>query len=223
MGDFTERTPRLQLADLRENYKRDTLGEASCHSNPIEQFSQWFREAKAAEIKEPNAMTLSTAGADGRPSGRIVLLKELEDNGFVFYTNYKSRKSAELKANPFAALTFLWAELERQVRVEGLVQSVSREQSVNYFKGRPRGSKLGAWVSEQSKVVPGRQVIEAKLTEIEQRFAGSEDVPTPEFWGGFRLEPETVEFWQGRTNRLHDRIQYRRKGESAWLIERLWP
>jgi pyridoxamine 5'-phosphate oxidase len=222
MGDFTERTRRLGLAELHENYKRDRLDERNCDSNPIEQFARWFEQAKSIDIKEPNAMTLSTAAPDGRPSARIVLLKELDD-GFVFYTNYKSRKSAELKANPFAALTFFWVELERQVRVEGVVNPVSRDRSIDYFRTRPRGSKLGAWVSEQSKVVANRQAIEDKMAQIEARFARTEDVPTPEFWGGFRLVPDLIEFWQGRPNRLHDRLQYRRNGESSWLIERLWP
>ena len=222
MGDFTKRTPPLDLASLRENYKRDTLDERNCRTNPIEQFTRWMTEAKAADLKEPNAMTLSTVAPDGRPSGRIVLLKELDEFGFVFYTNYKSRKSAELKTNPFASLTFLWTELERQVRVEGSVDLVSREQSEKYFGGRPRGSQLGAWVSEQSKIVNNRQAIESRLTEIEARFEGK-DVPTPEFWGGFRVVPDAVEFWQGRPNRLHDRILYRRKSEGEWGIERLWP
>lgn len=222
MSDFTERTHRLSLENLRENYTLAGLNEADCDSNPIMQFEKWFKQAQAAEMKEPNAMTLATATADGHPSARIVLLKEVSDLGFIFYTNYGSRKAQDFHSNPKAALTFYWAELERQVRVEGKVEKVDRAKSEAYFKGRPRGSKLGAWVSKQSKMVNGRMPLEARLNEIEARFADQEDVPAPEFWGGFLVVPEMLEFWQGRPNRLHDRIVYRRS-EFGWTLERLWP
>jgi pyridoxamine 5'-phosphate oxidase len=211
------------LADLRENYKRDKLDETHCDSDPIRQFAKWFVEARASALPEPNAMTLSTATADGRPSGRIVLLKQFDEDGFVFYTNYNSRKSDELAANPHAALTFYWAELERSVRVEGTVEKVGRETSERYFARRPKGSKLGAWVSKQSQVVAGREPIEKRLGELEAEYAGTDEVPAPGFWGGFRVLPEAIEFWQGRPNRLHDRLRYRKAADSQWRIERLWP
>lgn len=211
------------LADLRENYKRDKLDEVHCDGSPIRQFAKWFVEAQAARLPEPNAMTLSTATPDGRPSGRIVLLKQFDAEGFVFYTNYGSRKSNELNGNPFAALTFYWAELERSVRVEGRVSKVGREQSERYFARRPKGSKLGAWVSKQSEVVDGREPIEKRLKELETQYAQTEDVPAPDFWGGFAVQPDSIEFWQGRANRLHDRLRYRAVPGSEWALERLWP
>ncbi len=211
------------LCDLRENYKRDQLDESHCDASPIRQFGKWFVEARAAKLPEPNAMTLSTATIDGKPSGRIVLLKQFDDEGFVFYTNYSSRKSEEINSNPHAALTFYWAELERSVRVEGSVEKVERGMSERYFARRPKGSKLGAWVSQQSEVVDGRQPIEKRLAELEQQYANTEEVPAPEFWGGFRVVPESIEFWQGRQNRLHDRLRYRKAGSEEWRLERLWP
>ncbi len=212
------------LAGLRENYKRGELDETHCDSSPIRQFAKWFVEARSARLPEPNAMTVATATPDGKPSGRIVLLKQFDDDGFVFYTNYGSRKSLELNNNPFAALTFYWAELERTVRVEGHVEKVAREMSERYFAGRPRGSKLGAWVSRQSEVVDGRNPIEERLNELEAQFAGTDNVPAPEFWGGFRVRPDSIEFWQGRPNRLHDRLRYRKPENTGdWILERLWP
>ena len=198
------------------------MTEHNCETNPIVQFERWMKDAQAADLKEPNAMTLSTASPEGRPSGRVVLLKEVSDIGFVFYTNYTSRKSQELETNPYASLTFYWGELERQVRVEGRVQRVSREESEAYFRTRPRGSRLGAWASHQSTVLPGRAPLESRLRELEREYAETE-IPAPEFWGGYCVWPEEIEFWQGRPNRLHDRLRYRRKGEYAWLIERLSP
>jgi pyridoxamine 5'-phosphate oxidase len=211
------------LADLRENYKRDKLDETHCDASPIRQFAKWFLEAQAARLGEPNAMTLSTATPDGRPSGRIVLLKQFDEEGFFFYTNYGSRKSNELNSNPQAALTFYWGELERSVRVEGSVRKTSREQSERYFARRPKGSKLGAWVSKQSEVVSGREPIEKRLQELQAEYAGTDDVPAPPFWGGFCVDPATVEFWQGRPNRLHDRLRYRKAANGGWTLERLWP
>ena len=199
------------------------FGKENCETNPIVQFEKWFIESQTIESKEPNAMTLSTATAEGRPSARVVLLKEVSDAGFVFYTNYSSRKARDLETNPSCALTFYWSDLERQVRVEGKAVRVDRQQSEAYFRSRPRGSKLGAWASHQSEPITGRQMLESKLSELEARYAGVEDIPVPEFWGGYRVIPERIEFWQGRPNRLHDRILYRRKGETEWIIERLSP
>jgi pyridoxamine 5'-phosphate oxidase len=199
------------------------LNETNCHTNPIQQFQAWFRDAQAADLKEPNAMALATATPDGKPSGRIVLLKEVSEFGFVFYTNYHSRKGRELETNPNCALTFYWAELERQVRVDGRAQTVSREKSEAYFRGRPKGSRLGALASAQSEILPSREPLETRLAELEATFSDTDNVPLPEHWGGYCVRPDTIEFWQGRTNRLHDRIRYQRKGEEEWLIERLSP
>lgn len=223
MGDSAERTHRLSLADLREEYQLGGLSEAHCETNPIVLFERWIKQAQAADLKEPNAMTVATATSDGRPSARILLLKEVSDFGFVFYTSYTSRKAKEIETNPFAALTFYWAELERQVRVEGLVRRVSREQSEAYFRTRPKGSRLGAWASHQSEVLNGREPLEERLQELEKKYSGTDELPVPEFWGGYRVAPDVIEFWQGRPNRLHDRLRYRRNGESTWIIERLSP
>lgn len=223
MGDFTERTPVLSLAELREDYRRGGLSDGDYETNPIELFGRWMKEAQVAQLKEPNAMTLATATAEGKPSGRVVLLKEVSDIGFVFYTNYTSRKGQEIKTNPFAALTFYWAELERQVRVEGRVEMVSREKSEAYFRGRPKGSRLGALASRQSEKLPSRAPLEARLLELERHYAHTDDIPVPEYWGGYCVVPEAIEFWQGRTSRLHDRLLYRRNGEYEWVIDRLSP
>lgn len=223
MDDSACQIHRLSLANLRDDYGRAPLSEQSCDTNPIGQFERWFRDVQAADIKEPNAMTLSTATAAGRPSARIVLLKEVSDLGFIFYTNYTSRKAQELEANPFAALTFHWVELARQVRVEGRTQKVPPEQSAEYFRSRPKGSRLGAWASHQSQVLPSRDALDAKWEQLQEHYADIEDVPVPEFWGGYCLVPETIEFWEGRPNRMHDRIRYRRNGETAWTLERLSP
>jgi pyridoxamine 5'-phosphate oxidase len=215
--------PTLSLAALRENYTRGGLDEATANPNPILQFEKWFADAHNAGIKEPNAMTLSTATHDGLPSARIVLLKEVSERGFVCYTNYDSRKGRELAQNPYAALVFFWAELERQVRVEGTVAHVPRAQSETYFATRPKGSRLGAWASHQSAVVESRTILEARLRELEDRYRDTEEVPTPEFWGGLCIQPVRIEFWQGRPNRLHDRLLYVREDASAWRLERLAP
>lgn len=223
MPDFAKRTHRLSLAELREEYWRGGLNEQNCETNPIVQFERWIKDAQAADLKEPNAMTLATATPQGRPSARVVLLKEVSDLGFVFYTNYGSRKALEIETNPFAALTFYWPELERQVRVEGAVQRVPRDQSELYFRSRPKGSRLGAWASRQSQVLPSREPLEAKLTELEMQYAATDEVPAPEFWGGYCVVPESIEFWQGRPNRLHDRLRYRKDSGQKWTIERLSP
>ncbi len=222
-GDPTKRIHRLSLEGLRDEYCRGGLGEADCETNPIVQFERWMKEAQAADLKEPNAMTLSTATADGKPSSRVVLLKEVSEIGFVFYTSYTSRKAREIETNPTAALTFYWAELERQVRVEGRVRRVPPEQSEAYFRSRPKGSRLGAWASHQSEVLPSRRPLEDRLRELEAQYAETDDIPRPGYWGGYCVSPEMVEFWQGRPNRLHDRLRYRIKGESTWGIERLSP
>jgi pyridoxamine 5'-phosphate oxidase len=222
-GPPVESVVSLSLEDLREEYRQGALDEVNCDPNPIEQFRRWMQEARAAQLKEPNAMTLATATPDGRPSGRIVLLKELLPDGFVFYTNYTSRKGHEMDLNPHVALTFYWGELERQVRVEGRISKISREKSEAYFRGRPKGSRLGALASHQSEVLPSRKLLEAKLEELQSKYADTDDVPAPDWWGGYCVRPETIEFWQGRENRLHDRLLYRRTDEGHWAIERLSP
>lgn len=209
------------LSELRREYALARLDEDSIEADPFRQFERWFEEARRAELPEPNAMTLATADPDGRPHARIVLLKDLEAGGFVFYTNYDSAKGRELAANPQAALVFLWKELERQVRIEGRVERVSDAESTAYFRIRPRGSQLGAAVSRQSRVVTDRATLDRRYLELEGRYR-DRDIPRPPHWGGYRLIPETFEFWQGRRNRLHDRLHFRRDGEG-WRLQRLEP
>jgi pyridoxamine 5'-phosphate oxidase len=210
-----------EIAALRRDYMLRGLDEAELDADPFRQFGLWFQEARdSGAIKEPNAMVLSTVSQDGKPHARFVLLKGFDAEGFVFFTNYRSEKGRDLEANPRAALTFGWIELERQVRIEGAVSKTPRAAVEVYFQTRPRGSRLGAWASDQSDVISSRGVLEARLAEADARFP--EDVPPPPEWGGYRVAPEQIEFWQGRTNRLHDRLVYRRENGS-WLIERLAP
>ena len=210
-----------EVAALRRDYMQRALVEKDVAADPFQQFLVWFQEAiDCPAIAEANAMVLSTVSADGRPHGRYVLLKGFDAEGFVFFTNYASDKGSDLAAHPYAALTFGWIEQERQVRIEGAVSKMPRSAVEAYFQTRPRGSRLGAWASEQSTVIPSREILEARLVEAEARFPN--DVPPPESWGGYRVAPDQFEFWQGRTNRLHDRLRYRKSG-SAWLIERLAP
>jgi pyridoxamine 5'-phosphate oxidase len=212
----------MSLADLRTEYSLAGLSEKDVTRDPFRQFEKWFQEAEAAKIREPNAAVLATATRDGRPSARMVLLKGVDGRGFVFYTSYDSRKGRELEANPRAALTFPWVDLERQVTAEGTVTKVAREESEAYFHSRPRASQLAAWASAQSSIISGREALEGAMKSVERKYMGIE-APLPPNWGGFRIVPELVEFWQGRRSRLHDRIRYRREGTGAWVIERLAP
>jgi pyridoxamine 5'-phosphate oxidase len=212
----------LSIADLRREYSLEGLREEDSSPNPFQQFESWFRDAMAAEVLETNAMTLATATGDGRPSARIVLLKGFDDDGFVFYTNYESRKGRELDENPHAMLLFYWPELTRQVRIEGCVARVSREESDAYFQSRGELSRLGAWASRQSEVISGREVLDHRMSELIAEYQGR-GIPIPPYWGGYRLTPSSFEFWHGRPSRLHDRLYYTRQDDDSWHISRLSP
>jgi len=209
------------IAELRKEYARESLDVKDVARGPLIQFARWFQEALNAGFTEPTAMSLATVDADARPSIRIVLLKGYDERGFVFFTNYESRKGRDLALNPQAALLFHWVELERQVRIEGQVEKVSAEESDEYYRTRPVGSRLGAWASPQSEVLPSREELEECWAAYTARYG--EDPPRPPHWGGYRLSPDLLEFWQGRPSRLHDRIRYRREGMGVWRIDRLAP
>lgn len=212
----------MKLAELRQHYALESLSENDVRPDPVAQFAFWFEEARASQIPEPNAMTLATASLDGRPSARTVLLKDFGDQGFTFFTNFESQKGLDLAANPKAALLFTWLDLQRQIRIEGQVEKIAPEVSLAYFQSRPRESQIGAWASPQSQVIEGREVLEKREKEIELKFSGVEKLPLPPNWGGYRVIPDVLEFWQGRMSRLHDRILYTKVGEG-WKIERLAP
>ncbi len=211
----------MDASNLRKEHTSAGLDKADVDHDPVVQFHTWFQNAIDAGLHEPNAMILATATTDGKPSARTVLLKGYDEQGFVFYTNYEGRKAGELETNPRCALLFYWGELERQVRVEGIGSRISEQESDEYFASRPRGSQLGAWASQQSRVVDGRRSLEQKLHSLQAEYEDRE-VPRPPFWGGYRVEPEAIEFWQGRESRLHDRLVYHRE-DGAWRIERLQP
>jgi pyridoxamine 5'-phosphate oxidase len=222
MSNSTTRT----IGELRCEYHAGTLSREDLAASPIQQFATWFQQALDAGIREPNALTLATIGLDGFPNSRTLLMKDFDERGVTIYTNYTSRKAAELEATPAASLTFLWKEVERQVHVRGRVEKTSREESKAYFFSRPYGSRIGAWASKQSLVIPNRAWLEERSAKYEALYpeTGSPDcVPLPDFWGGFRIVPETVEFWQGQPGRKHDRFLYLKDPEGAWSIERLSP
>jgi pyridoxamine 5'-phosphate oxidase len=219
---YTTKHSMSHIADIRSDYQKASLNENDVKSNPFKQFDEWWKEALASEIDEVNAMTIATATTDGKPSARIVLLKGYSPEGFVFFSNYDSHKGIQLEKNPFCSLVFFWKELERQVRIEGQVQKISSAESDAYFHSRPLSSQIGAWASPQSKTIPSRQVLEENVIALEKSFTNKE-IERPPHWGGYVVQPQLIEFWQGRPSRLHDRIQYSLTNEAKWTIERLAP
>jgi len=212
----------MSISDLRREYTLTGLHERDLDPSPFKQFGRWFEQALSAELLDATAMTLATSSREGKPSARIMLLKDFDEKGFVFFTNYESRKGRELDENPYAVMVFFWAELERQVRIDGRVSRISREESEEYFHTRPIGSQLGAWVSRQSEVIGAPELLEKRIKELEFQYEGK-IIPMPSYWGGFLLLPEIFEFWQGRANRLHDRLRYTPQPDGPWRIERLSP
>jgi pyridoxamine 5'-phosphate oxidase len=215
-------TPPIDIAGLRFDYGARGLRRADLDPDPIRQFTLWFTDAANAGIRDANAMSLATATSEGEPFVRIVLLKGFDERGFVFFTNYSSEKGKQLEANPRASLAFFWVQLERQIRITGSVERTSREDSDHYFHSRPRGSQLSAWASRQSEVVDSRQILDAKLAKMTERY-GDGNIPLPPHWGGYRVKPNVIEFWQGRQNRMHDRFRYTRQESGEWHIDRLAP
>ena len=211
----------MNIADIRKSYEKAELNEHASHADPLQQFDQWLTEAINSEVPEPNAMTVATVGSNLRPSTRVVLIKGFDARGIVWYTNYESQKGQELAGNPYAALQFHWVELERVVRIEGLVEKVSEQESDDYFHSRPLDSRIGAWASPQSQVIPDRMVLVTAAAKYGAKFMLNP--PRPPHWGGYRLKPDTWQFWQGRKSRLHDRLRYRQEDDASWTRERLAP
>lgn len=213
---------KQRIFNMRKVYQLQSLLEKDLNENPIVQFENWWQQAVESKIEEPNAMALATCDASGKPSARIVLLKEIKDNGFVFFTNYQSRKGKEIEENPFVSLLFFWKELERQVRIEGKIKKIPAAESDEYFNSRPPESRIGAWSSPQSNVINSRDTLQKNVEKYTSQF-GTKNIPRPEFWGGYIVEPQRIEFWQGRPGRLHDRLQYSLTENNEWIIKRLAP